>query len=112
MLSEGTFHESPKFLNLRTFNVRLGKQTREHSGSDTKHWQGPAQRCSLQGRKPDRSDCQCAQRFRALEPRRGVSALQSSLQLEGVNHFISQGVFRSATVDTSLPFFAFRHSAQ
>ena len=77
MLSEGTFHESPKFLNLRTFNVRLGKQTREHSGSDTKHWQGPAQRCSPQDHKLDRSDCQWTQRFRALEPSKGVSALQS-----------------------------------
>ena len=58
-------------------NPLLGKLIREHSGSDTEHWKGPSQRCSPQDHTLDRSDCQWTQWFRALEPSKAVSALQS-----------------------------------
>ena len=63
--------------HLKVVSGRLVKLIQEHSGSDTEHWKAPSQRCSRQAHKPDKSDCQWTRRFRALEPSKGVSALQS-----------------------------------
>lgn len=77
---------------------RLRSLIREHSGSNKERWKGPSQSCTPQDRKPDTSDCPWAQRFHALEPSRGISALQSQRQLEGGNdsHSLAGGPRGSA----------------